>query len=509
MMSSAEPSRTTPSASDPTAAPTTPPDSSSASTSTTPAAAATDRAASIPTTAPAATAAIASAAPPTAPGSVAGASVTATTATAAAADPALDALLTHVRGATPAGQVSALTLASEALLAGALADGSDPLAVGVLTPEVDTLAILFIMSARLHNAQTPDPSLEAIEEFCARFDPEKARLASSRVTMLANGIVRAADSIANPKAAISPLYDLITRYPPTQAHLTVIHPIFLNACVSTRHFTAALPVLATPILNIDTSISDLSYNDHLVYHYAGGLALAALKRWRDAADYFEICATAPAQQIPAAIQLEACKKLVLVHLILYGEAVQLPKYTHAVLVRMLRNSPYWSFAKAYPQQHASLQGIAKNEIFISDKNTGLLNQALERVPRWLIKRLTSTYLTLSLRDIANDIGLDSIDEVREILVDMVASGELGAHISVDGTVTFSDPPSQYSKVDIDRALLHAQAQAKLLQDTERKLAASKEYLTKAVRHKDDPGSWAGDEDLYGPPGGRGDVWADD
>ncbi|OCH88526.1 hypothetical protein OBBRIDRAFT_795148 [Obba rivulosa] len=506
-MSPPQPSQSGPSVSDAAPAPTSPPEVATSSVSAT--ITATDPAASVPTTAPAATAAVASVAPATAAGSVAGASTAPTITTTVASDPALDALLTRIREAISGAQIAALSTATDALLASALADGSDPVTAGVLTPEEDTLALLFILSARLQSSQSPNPSFDAIEEFCAYFDPEKARLAPARVTILAKGIVRAAEAIANPKAAISPLYNLVTRYPPTPAHLTTVHPVFLSTCVSTRHFTAALPVLATPIMNIDMSLSDLNYNDHLVYHYAGGLALAALKRWRDAADYLEICATAPAQQIPAALQLEACKKLVLVHLIMYGEAVQLPKYTHAVLVRMLRSSPYWSFAKAYPQQRASLQSIAKNEIFATDKNTGLLNQALDRVPRWIIKKLTSTYLTLSLPDIAKEIGVDSIDEVREILVDMVASGELGAHISVDGTVTFSDPPPPYSKADIDRALVHAQSQAKLLQDTERTLAASKDYLTKAVRHKDDPGNWPGDEDLHGQPGGRGDMWQDD
>ena len=66
------------------------------------------------------------------------------------------------------------------------------------------------------------------------------------------------------------------------------------------------------------SLSDLTYNDNLIYHYSGGVALGALKRWREAEDYFEICVSAPAIA-PAAIQLEAYKKLVLVQLIQYGE----------------------------------------------------------------------------------------------------------------------------------------------------------------------------------------------
>lgn len=94
--------------------------------------------------------------------------------------------------------------------------------------------------------------------------------------------------------------------------------LFIQTCVATGHFTTALPILAVPITSVDTSVSDLHYNDNLVYHYSGGMALGALKRWREAEEFFELCVSAPAQ-VPAAIQLEAYKKLVLVQLIQYGE----------------------------------------------------------------------------------------------------------------------------------------------------------------------------------------------
>lgn len=76
-------------------------------------------------------------------------------------------------------------------------------------------------------------------------------------------------------------------------------------------------MLSVPILHIETSISPLTYLDNLIYHYAGGFALAALKKWREAEEFFEICACSPGQA-PSAIQLEALKKLTLVQLILYG-----------------------------------------------------------------------------------------------------------------------------------------------------------------------------------------------
>jgi COP9 signalosome complex subunit 3 len=80
----------------------------------------------------------------------------------------------------------------------------------------------------------------------------------------------------------------------------------------------------TPITTISTTLSpDLHYNDNLVYHYAGGIALTALKRWAEAEEFFELVVSAPGQ-VPSALQLEALKKLVLVQLIAKGKVCLQP-----------------------------------------------------------------------------------------------------------------------------------------------------------------------------------------
>lgn len=151
----------------------------------------------------------------------------------------------------------------------------------------------------------------------------------------------------------------MTRFPPSPSHLTSIHPLFvsvcdlfilfvqetnnvvsLQACVSAGYFELALSVLKTPITEIDTTVSDLTYNDNLIYHYAGGMALAALKRWEEAEEFFEICVTSPAA-VPAAIQLDAYKKLILVQLISRGTVRPIRPALHHItnLINRLLTSP--------------------------------------------------------------------------------------------------------------------------------------------------------------------------
>jgi hypothetical protein len=56
-----------------------------------------------------------------------------------------------------------------------------------------------------------------------------------------------------------------------------------------------------------------------------------------------------------------------------------------------------------------------------DHNLGLINQVLERAPRWLIKKLTSTYLTLGLADIGKSVGIPDVAEVRSTILSMVGT----------------------------------------------------------------------------------------
>jgi hypothetical protein len=68
----------------------------------------------------------------------------------------------------------------------------------------------------------------------------------------------------------------------------------VQSCATTHFFNAALSVLQVPISQISTTLCpDLRYQDHLVYHYTGGIVLAALRRYAEAAEFFELCASAP------------------------------------------------------------------------------------------------------------------------------------------------------------------------------------------------------------------------
>ncbi|KAN0085883.1 hypothetical protein V8E55_007017 [Tylopilus felleus] len=302
--------------------------------------------------------------------------------------------------------------------------------------QANTLGILYILAARLHTGMTGAPNIRDL------------------LTLLAVAVPLLAEAAGNVALAIQPLFDLLTRYAPTPSHLTTIHPVFLIMCVSTRHFAAALPVLAHPISTMDISISDLT----IVY--------TALKRWLEAQEFFEICACSPGSAA-AAIQMEALRKFIIVQLIHEGETTPPPKYIHP-------GTPYSAFVNAYPDRRRELREIVDGELVFTTVRIHMrVPQALER----------------ALSDIANAVGIESVDEVRALIVDMVrqhacvlealftwlqvASSEISAQLSEDGTVSFFVPRVAFEKADVNRVLAQAQEQPAQLVT-----ARSKEYLIK-------------------------------
>jgi COP9 signalosome complex subunit 3 len=120
------------------------------------------------------------------------------------------------------------------------------------------------------------------------------------------------------------------------------------------------------------------------------------------------------------------------------KTLPLPKYTHQT-VSNLKGTSYHSLARVYPnleQVHTIATKdrttfIAVSEVLyggiclqlslflVQDDNYGLLRLVVERAPRWAIRKLTETYLTLSLPEIGRAAGIEEVAEVRRVVVSMV------------------------------------------------------------------------------------------
>merc|ERR1719215_899340 len=72
---------------------------------------------------------------------------------------------------------------------------------------------------------------------------------------------------------------------------------------------------------------------------------------------------------------------------------------------------------------------------------GLVKQVVASLQRHKLQTLTKTYLTLSLSEIAREIGYEQTetDKVEALLFDMISEGEINARIDQStGNVSFED-----------------------------------------------------------------------
>jgi len=202
----------------------------------------------------------------------------------------------------------------------------------------------------------------------------------------------------------------------------------------------------------------------LLYYYYGGCIYTALKQFDRALYFLGICVTCPTAAV-SHIMLEAYKKYQLVGLLVHGdkpkaykENLALPKYTSPIVAKFLKPlcSAYTELVTAYQSNSAGeLRGVVvkHQELFTTDNNMGLVQQVVASQTRTNIRRLTRTFITLSLADLASRVGLATPQEVEREIVGMIEAGSIHARISqADGMVRFDTDPEAYSSPDMLRML---------------------------------------------------------
>ena len=120
-----------------------------------------------------------------------------------------------------------------------------------------------------------------------------------------------------------------------------------------------------------------------------------------ALEAFLVVITAPAEAV-SNFTVEALKKAKLVSLIDEGAALLLPKYTSNIVTRFAKQDAgvYDSLSRCFSLHDAS--GLERAfsegaEVLARDGNTGLGKKAVFAYTKHSIRKLTETYITLSLR----------------------------------------------------------------------------------------------------------------
>jgi COP9 signalosome complex subunit 3 len=211
-----------------------------------------------------------------------------------------------------------------------------------------------------------------------------------------------------------------------ESQLTPLHADLCQLCLCSKLFNPALRFLDIDITTIASSEDqqDATTKYFLLYYYYGGMIYAAVKNYDRALYYFEVAISTPATAM-SHIMLESYKKYILVSLILCGKQITIPKYSPQVISRFVKplSQHYHELSNVYINNGTpeGVRGVITKyqETFVRDNNMGLVKQVLSTLYKKKIQRLTKTFLTLSLSDVASRASLSSPAEAERYILNMV------------------------------------------------------------------------------------------
>ncbi|KAK4493151.1 hypothetical protein RD792_017999 [Penstemon davidsonii] len=293
--------------------------------------------------------------------------------------------------------------------------------------------------------------------------------------------------LEDPIRGVAPLLTALRKLQMSSEQLTTLHPEFLVLCLLSKCYKTGLSILEDDIFEVDQP------RDLFLYCYYGGLICIGQKQFWKALELLHNVVTAP-MSIISAIAVEAYKKHILVSLIHLGQfSTSLPKYTSSAAQRNLKNfsQPYLELVNSYTTGKISdLEACVQSnqEKFETDNNLGLVKQVVSSLYKRNIQRLTQTYLTLSLQDIANSVHLNSPKEAEMHVLQMIQEGDIYATINQkDGMVRFLEDPEQYNSCEmiehIDSSIQRIMMLSKKLTGMNETMSCDPAYLGKAGRER--------------------------
>ncbi|XP_046404597.1 COP9 signalosome complex subunit 3 [Ischnura elegans] len=327
-------------------------------------------------------------------------------------------------------------------------------------------------------AQDNEVLFAQVQEFIIGCNGEQVRFAPDTYAELCHAFTQRLVELKLPLRGIGLLKRAIRKIQLFDSQLTSVHADLCQLCLLARCFKPALEFLDTDITSISQEGGHFDSRHFLLYHYYGGMIYAAVKDHARALYFFEVAVTTPAMAV-SHIMLEAYKKYILISLILHGKVMTLPKYTSQVVGRFVKplSQPYHDLANACSSNCASevRAVLAKShDIFARDGNIGLTKQVLSSLYKKNIQRLTKTFLTLSLSDVASRVHLSSPSEAEKYILNMIEDGEIFATINQkDGMVIFHDDPEKYNSPTMLRRLEEEMA---ICTELDRKMQAMEEEI---------------------------------
>jgi len=307
-----------------------------------------------------------------------------------------------------------------------------------INPAGSTIAYLYLLP---HSQAEPDVVIHRCKRVIAEGDERQIKTVPGEFAAVCNLLLSKLLASQNSISGIRYFVRAIKIIRPSPEHLTPMHPQLLLLCLKNKCYHIAKEILKDVIYDVSPEQTRVTPLDLLLYSYYGGLALVGLKEYQRAIDFFQMGFTAPAVSL-SAVMLECYNKYILVSLIHQGKVDPNPPYSTPIFLRHFEagSHVYREFAEVFGTHDVNRvrQFIeTHHEFFLTQKTLGLAKQALTALYKQKIQQHTQTFLTLTLRDMAESVHLSSADEAEHLVLGMVEDGLVQAKINqLDGMVSF-------------------------------------------------------------------------
>ncbi|ESO89010.1 hypothetical protein LOTGIDRAFT_205728 [Lottia gigantea] len=373
--------------------------------------------------------------------------------------------------------------------------------MGTLNVQQHSLGMLGILCVKINIPNIPDFETLFVQtqEFVNLCNGEQIRYATESFADLLHKFANNLIERKTPVRGIAILAKGIQKIQLFPTQLTSIHAYLCQLCLLSKNMKPALQFLDNDITDISREGGNYDSKDFLQFYYYGGMIYTALKKYDRALYFFEVSIATPSFAV-SHIMMESYKKYILVALILQGKVPALPKYTSQIVARYIKPlcQAYHDLANAYSTNRPNdLRIIVSkhNDLFTRDNNMGLVKQCVNSLYKKNIQRLTKTFLTLSLSDMANRVQLSGPKEAEKYVLHMIEDGEIYATINQkDGMVQFHDNPEQYDNsamlLSIGQEMQKCMLVDEKIKEMDREITVNPQYVQKSssIHDEDIPGS---------------------
>lgn len=311
-----------------------------------------------------------------------------------------------------------------------------------LNPSDNFLAYMSTLHASLASLEHDSPHvpilLTAFRNVVHQSDPSWARAVAERWVGSARHAARLAIETSGASRALSLVQTMrlaSDKLCVEADELVPTHADFLALCLHAKYYRVAADwIRRQRRLYVDPFRSKLQGSDvHLIYHYST-LVLIGVKDFRGALQTSRLAFAVPVSSPGTffSVATQTYRLFILLHVLATGKnpaTLKFMSYQGSSLRKAA--SEYIELASAYEKydMEKMRQLIESNrDAYKKHGNFGIVKQLFESFLKRLVSRLSDCYVTMTLNDVADKVGLNSEENAHRLLMEMIESRQLSALI---------------------------------------------------------------------------------